>query len=154
MRREALRVASKRVILTNGCFDLLHPGHVFSLECARKFGDSLWVAMNSDAGVRALKGNGRPIFNERMRAYMLSSLGAVDGIFAFDGIRMSVEILGFKPDVYVKSGDYTMEKLDTGERNALESVGAEIVFVPFLSGFSTTSTIERLFNSGEKRSNG
>jgi rfaE bifunctional protein nucleotidyltransferase chain/domain len=143
-RRRELRAASKGVILTNGCFDLLHAGHVFSIENARKLGDSLWIAMNSDASVRALKGLGRPIFDERSRAYMLSALGAVDGIFIFDGAELASEILKFEPDVYVKSEDYAIERLDVRERTALESVGAAIAFVPFLDGFSTTSTIGKI----------
>ncbi|MDR1433046.1 MAG: adenylyltransferase/cytidyltransferase family protein [Puniceicoccales bacterium] len=146
-RRESLRASGKRVVLTNGCFDLLHAGHVFSLKSAEKLGDSLWVAINSDASVGALKGNGRPIFNEKMRAYVLSALEVVSGIFVFGGKRLTSEILAFKPDVYAKSGDYSMEKLDSGERDALQSAGVEIHFVPFLDGFSTTSMVERIKRS-------
>jgi rfaE bifunctional protein nucleotidyltransferase chain/domain len=132
------------VVLTNGCFDLLHFGHLHSLESAKKFGDSLWVAINSDASVRELKGEGRPIFGERERAHMLSALEFVDGVFIFPEARLANEISMFKPDVYVKSGDYDIEKLDLLEREALLKTKSEIHFVPLLNGFSTTSIIEKI----------
>ena len=142
--RERLRSIGKKVILTNGCFDLLHVGHVSSLESARAFGDSLWVALNSDESVKKLKGDSRPIFSEKERAYMLSALEVVDGIFIFGGNRLADEILRFRPDIYMKSGDYTLNNLDPKEHKALISVGAEIKFVPFVSGFSTTSIIKKI----------
>ena len=142
--RVALAHAGKRVVLTNGCFDVLHPGHIFSLEQAHTFGDSLWVALNSDDSVKHLKGPDRPIFTENMRAYMLSALSVVDGIFIFQNPRLTNEILQFAPDVYVKSGDYTMETLDRDERHALETIAAEIHFIPYLAGYSTTQIIQRI----------
>jgi rfaE bifunctional protein nucleotidyltransferase chain/domain len=145
-QREELRRTGTTVVLTNGCFDLLHGGHVFSLENAKKFGDSLWVALNSDRSVRTLKGSGRPIFNELERAYLLSALAVVDGIFVFDGARLDGEILAFRPDSYVKAGDYTLEKLDPAEREALISVGATIHFAPFLEGVGTTSILAKIRN--------
>ena len=144
VERERLRNIGKKVVLTNGCFDLLHVGHVSSLENARKFGDSLWIALNSDKSIKNLKGNSRPIFCEKERAYMLSALEVVDGIFIFGGDRLVDEILWFRPDIYVKSGDYTSDNLDPSEHKALISVEAEIKFVPFVSGFSTTSTIRKI----------
>ncbi|MDR2628761.1 MAG: adenylyltransferase/cytidyltransferase family protein [Puniceicoccales bacterium] len=139
--REKLRKENRKVVLTNGCFDVLHAGHIFSLENAKKLGDSLWIALNSDTSVKALKGDKRPIFTERMRAYVLSAMSAVDGIFIFNGSRLDDEILRFRPDIYAKSGDYTIDSLDLSERKALQTVGAKIHFLPFLEGFSTTSTI-------------
>ncbi|MDR1413470.1 MAG: adenylyltransferase/cytidyltransferase family protein [Puniceicoccales bacterium] len=144
VRREELRRAGRMVVLTNGCFDLLHAGHLHSLENAKKFGDSLWVAVNSDASVKKLKGKDRPIFGEQVRAHMLSALAIVDGVFIFHALRLADEIFRFKPDIYVKSGDYDMGKLDPLERKALSQVGAQIHFVPILDGFSTTSIIEKI----------
>jgi rfaE bifunctional protein nucleotidyltransferase chain/domain len=143
-RASELRRGGKRIVLTNGCFDVLHCGHVFALENAKKLGNSLWVAINSDGSVRELKGPGRPIFSENMRAYVLSALRCVDGIFTFSGGRMAGEILQFAPDVYVKSGDYTVDTLDPTELQALRSVAAEIHFVPFLEGVSTSSIVAKL----------
>ncbi|MDR2778873.1 MAG: adenylyltransferase/cytidyltransferase family protein [Puniceicoccales bacterium] len=139
--REKLRVDKQKVVLTNGCFDVLHVGHVFSLESAKQFGDSLWVALNADVSVKALKGDTRPIFTEKMRAYMLSAMSVVDGIFIFNGNRLNNEILEFRPDIYVKSGDYTIDKLDHSEREALQIIGATVHFLPFIEGFSSTSII-------------
>ena len=144
VERERLRNIGKKVVLTNGCFDLLHVGHVESLQNARDFGNSLWIDINSDKNVRKLNGDSLPIFSEEERAYMLSALEVIDGIFIFDGNRLIDEILQFKPDIYVKSGDYTLDNLDPSEHKALVSVGAEIKFVPFVPGFSTTSTIRKI----------
>ena len=144
VERERLRNIGKKVVLTNGCFDLLHVGHVSSLESARALGDSLWTALNSDKSTKKLKGDSRPIFSEKERAYMLSALEVIDGIFIFDGNRLIDEILQFKPDIYVKSGDYTLDNLDPSEHKALGSVGAEIKFVPFVPGFSPTSILRKI----------
>lgn len=140
--------AGRRVVLTNGVFDLLHPGHLHSLQAARELGGALLVALNGDASVRALKGPTRPILDERARAYALAALACVDGILIFNTPRLDAEIRALAPEVYVKSGDYTLEKLDAGERAALEAVGAEVRFLPFLAGFSTTGLIERIRGAG------
>ncbi|MDR2432420.1 MAG: adenylyltransferase/cytidyltransferase family protein [Puniceicoccales bacterium] len=145
--REKLREENQKVVLTNGCFDVLHPGHIFSLENAKKLGDSLWVALNSDMSVKALKGDKRPIFTEKMRAYILSALSVVDGIFIFNGSRLTDEILHFHPDIYAKSGDYTIDTLDLSERKALQTIGAEIHLLPFIKGLSTTSIIGKFLYS-------
>ena len=144
VERERLRNIGKKVVLTNGCFDLLHVGHVSSLESARALGDSLWVALNSDKSIKKLKGDSRPIFSEKERAYMLSALEVIDGIFIFGGDRLADEIMRFRPNIYVKSGDYKLDNLDQREHEALVSVGAEVKFVPFVPGFSTTSTIRKI----------
>ncbi len=148
-RRETLRAAGKRVVLTNGVFDLLHTGHLFYLQQARARGDALLIALNADASVRALKGPTRPIQSEEQRAYALAALACVDGVFIFGTPRLDAEIRALRPDVYTKAGDYTLEKLDAGERGALQDVGAEIKFMPFLVGFSTTALIARIKAAGE-----
>jgi len=147
--REKLRAAGKRVVLTNGVFDLLHTGHLYYLEKARGFGDALFIALNGDASVRQLKGPLRPVQAEEHRAYALAATWFVDGIVVFQNKRLTEEILALKPDVYCKAGDYTLEKLDRDERRALEQVGAQIKFLPFLSGFSTTSLIAKIKAAGE-----
>jgi rfaE bifunctional protein nucleotidyltransferase chain/domain len=141
---EQLREAGKRVVLTNGCFDLLHVGHVVSLESAAKQGDFLWIALNSDLSIKRLKGVSRPIFSEITRAYILSALECVSGIFIFNGERLSREISLFRPDVSVKSGDYDLENLDKTELRALKDVRAEIKFTPFVEGISTTAIISSI----------
>jgi rfaE bifunctional protein nucleotidyltransferase chain/domain len=131
-------------VLTNGCFDLLHYGHVESLTQAAALGDYLWVAMNSDSSVRALKGIDRPIIPENERAYLLNSLDCISGVTLFENERLTEEILALQPDVYVKSSDYTVDSIDPEEKKALMSVNASLKFVPFVAGHSTSSLIERI----------
>lgn len=147
-RREALRAAGRRVVLTNGVFDLLHTGHIHSLQAARALGDALFVALNADASVRALKGPARPVQNEAERAYALGALACVDGVVIFGEKRLTAEIRALRPDVYAKAGDYTPDRLDPEERAELERVGTRIAFVPFLPGFSTTSLIAKIKAAG------
>jgi D-glycero-beta-D-manno-heptose 1-phosphate adenylyltransferase len=144
-----LRAARKRVVLTNGVFDLLHTGHLYFLQRTRMQGDALVVALNSDVSVRALKGPARPVQTEEQRAYALGALACVDAVFVFNTPRLDAEIRAIRPDIYCKAGDYTLDKLDAGERAALEEVGAEIKFLPFLPGFSTTNLIARIRAAGE-----
>ena len=147
--REKLRATGKSVVLTNGVFDLLHTGHLYYLQKARALGDALFIALNSDASVRELKGPLRPVQNETERAYALAATWFIDGIVVFREKRLTNEILALKPDVYSKAGDYTLDKLDPGERRALESVGAKIDFMPFLPGFSTTALIAKIKAAGD-----
>ena len=147
--REKLRADGKRVVLTNGVFDLLHTGHLYYLQQARALGDALLIALNADASVRALKGPTRPVQSEIERAYALGALTCVDGIVIFREPRLTAEIRAVRPDVYCKAGDYTLQKLDAGERAALEEVGAKITFMSFLPGFSTTTLIEKIKAAGE-----
>lgn len=147
--REQRRAAGKRVVLTNGVFDLLHTGHLFYLQQARALGDALIIALNGDRSVRALKGPNRPVQTEEHRAYALGALSCVDAITVFHEPRLTAEIRALRPDVYCKAGDYTLDKLDPGERAALEELGTTITFLPFLPGFSTTSLIERVRAAGE-----
>ena len=147
--REEQRAAGRRVVLTNGVFDLLHTGHLYYLQQARALGDALIIALNADASVRALKGPSRPVQTEEQRAYALGALACVDAITIFRTPRLTAEIRAVKPDVYCKAGDYTLEKLNAEERAALQEVGARIEFLPFLKGFSTTELIAKIKAAGE-----
>ncbi len=143
-RREILREQGKKLVLTNGCFDLLHCGHVYYLREAAKLGDELWIGLNGADSVRALKGPTRPVQGDLERAFTLGALEFVSGVFFFHTPRLDKEIRALKPDVYAKAGDYTLETLNADERAALLDVGAEIKFLPFLPGFSTTSLIAKI----------
>jgi len=147
--RAQLRKQGRRLVLTNGVFDLLHTGHLYTLQQARALGDALFVALNSDASVRALKGPLRPVQNEEQRAYALAATWFVDGIVIFREPRLTGEIRALAPDVYCKAGDYTLETLNPEERGALEEVGARIEFLKFLPGYSTTSLIAKIKAAGE-----
>lgn len=147
--REQQRAAGRRVVLTNGVFDLLHTGHLYYLQKARALGDAMVIALNADVSVRALKGLSRPVQTEEQRAYALGALACVDAVFVFSTPRLDAEIRALRPDVYCKAGDYTLEKLNSDERAALQEVGARIEFLPFLAGFSTTQLIARIKAAGE-----
>ncbi|MEI6376489.1 MAG: adenylyltransferase/cytidyltransferase family protein [bacterium] len=136
--------AGKKLVLTNGCFDLLHTGHVRYLQQARECGDALIVAVNSDASVKELKGSGRPLNGELDRAEVLSALRCVDHVTIFTGKRVTEVVRALRPSLYAKGGDYTPETLDPGERAALEEVGAEIRILQLVPGRSTTGILERV----------
>ena len=142
--RNSLRKEGKTLVVTNGCFDLLHRGHASYLIEAAKLGDALLVLVNSDASVRALKGETRPLVSEKDRCYLLCALESVSATVIFDDSRCAAELAALEPDVYAKAGDYTLEKLDPSERSALEKSGAKIVFMPFVNGFSTTNIVEKI----------
>ena len=142
-RAEAAR-AGRRVVLTNGCFDLLHRGHLTYLQASAELGDVLIVAVNSDASVRELKGPGRPLNSEADRAYALACLRCVDAVFVFPGPRLVAEITALKADIYTKAGDYTFETIDRSERAALLAAGTDIRFLPFVAGHSTTEHLRKL----------
>jgi rfaE bifunctional protein nucleotidyltransferase chain/domain len=140
--RGRLRAAGKRLVFTNGCFDILHVGHVRYLAAARSLGDALLVAINSDASVRELKGAGRPVMNESERAEMLAALAAVNYVTVFEENsprRLIAEVL---PDVLVKGGDYRPEEIHG--REEVEAAGGRVLALPFVEGASTTSIIERV----------
>ncbi len=144
-RRSAeIRQSGKRLVLTNGCFDLLHVGHVRYLEQARELGDFLAVALNGDQSVRALKGSGRPLNPEADRAEVLAALEAVSFVTIFPGMRATQAIETTRPAIYVKGGDYTPESLDSEERAALQNVGAKTVILPLVPGKSTSQLIQRM----------
>lgn len=142
--RRELRRAGKTVVVTNGCFDLVHRGHASYLRKAAELGDELLVLINSDASVKHLKGDSRPLVSAPDRGYLLCSLKAVSRVVVFDGVRCAPELAALEPDVYVKAGDYTLESLDPSERDALLRTGAKIVFCPFVDGFSTTGIVEKI----------
>ncbi len=135
------KAAGDRVVLTNGCFDLLHIGHITLLEQARRFGDHLIVAINSDASVRALKGPSRPIVGERERARVMAALAVVDAVVVFAEQTPLELILALRPDVIVKGGDYIAETI-VGARE-VQAWGGEVGIVPMVESFSTSRLIER-----------
>lgn len=143
-RRIALRSEGRSLVLTNGCFDLLHAGHLSLLERASSLADELWVAVNSDSSVRKLKGPNRPLQGERERAYALLCMEFVDAVLLFNGERLDEEIRTLEPDAYAKGGDYSLDTIDKDERSALESAGTVIHFVPFIEDCSTTDLIQRI----------
>jgi D-beta-D-heptose 7-phosphate kinase/D-beta-D-heptose 1-phosphate adenosyltransferase len=130
------------VVFTNGCFDLLHPGHVQYLHEARLLGDALVVGVNSDASVRRLKGSARPLVGERERAFVLAGLASVDAVTLFDEDTPRELIAALLPDVLVKGGDYRVE--DVVGRHEVEGAGGRVQILPFLGGYSTTSLVERI----------
>jgi rfaE bifunctional protein nucleotidyltransferase chain/domain len=142
--RAAFRASGKKIVVTNGCFDILHLGHVTYLENARNFGDALLIGVNSDAAVRGLKGAGRPMNSENDRESVLAALQSVDGVCIFTGRTATKFLAAAQPDIYVKGGDYTLETLNQDERRAVESAGGKIILVPFVPGKSTTSLLEKI----------
>lgn len=148
-RREC-RDRGVRVVATNGCFDLLHLGHVTYLEGAREQGDALVIGVNGDEGVRALKGPGRPINDENARAGVLAALESVSRVLVFPGSDACAFLEAARPDVYVKGGDYSVDTMHPGERAVLESAGARIVFIPLVQGKSTTRLIRRIHEPGQE----
>jgi D-beta-D-heptose 7-phosphate kinase/D-beta-D-heptose 1-phosphate adenosyltransferase len=140
-----LRSAGKRIVFTNGCFDLLHAGHVRYLEQARSLGDLLVVGINSDASVRALKGPTRPILNEDERAEVLSALEAVDYVTVFDEETPRELIALLLPDVLVKGGDWEVDQI-VG-REEVEAAGGRVLSLPYHEGSSTSSIIDRIKRS-------
>jgi D-glycero-beta-D-manno-heptose 1-phosphate adenylyltransferase len=142
--RKQLRAAGKKLVVTNGCFDILHPGHVTYLENARNFGNALLVGVNGDEAVRGLKGAGRPVNSQDDRATVLAALESVSGIVIFLDQTATKFLAAAQPDVYVKGGDYTLETLNQEERRAVESAGGQIKLVPFVPGKSTTALLEKI----------
>src|SRR5256714_11546160 len=145
---ETLRGNGKKLVATNGCFDLLHVGHVRYLQAARALGDLLVVGLNSDRSVRELKGTGRPITAERDRAEILAALQCVDVVTIFPEPQATQFIAASHPAIYVKGGDYTSETLNEEERTLLKEIGAEIRIIPFEAGYSTSRLLEQICNSG------
>ena len=140
--REDLRARGRRLVFTNGCFDILHVGHVRYLRQARALGGALLVAVNSDRSVRALKGAGRPLMSEGERAELLAALASVDFVTVFDDESPRALIAYLLPDVLAKGGDYALEEIHG--REEVEAAGGRVVSLPFVEGASTTSIIERI----------
>ena len=142
--RNELRRAGQRLVATNGCFDLLHVGHVTYLEAARNQGDALLVGVNSDAAVCGLKGPGRPLNSENDRALVVAALQCVNGVFIFQE-RDAVKFLqAAEPEIYVKGGDYTMDSINQDERRLIENSGGRIVLLAHVPGKSTTALLQRM----------
>ena len=137
-----LRRSGKRIVFTNGCFDILHPGHIHTLTHAKALGDILIVGINSDASVKRLKGERRPIFNQGERAVMLTALEAVDYVTTFEEDTPLTLIRLLQPHVLVKGGDWSSESV-VG-REVVEADGGRIVLVPYQERLSTTGVIERV----------
>jgi D-glycero-beta-D-manno-heptose 1-phosphate adenylyltransferase len=146
-RSEELRAAGKRLVVTNGCFDILHVGHVRYLQAARALGDALLVGINGDLSTRELKGIGRPLNNEHDRAEVVAALESVDLVTIFHEVRAVRLLQEARPAIYSKGGDYTVETLNADERKFLEEIGSTIRIIPFEKGHSTSALLEKLKHS-------
>ena len=140
--REQLRHAGKSVVFTNGCFDLLHPGHVRYLQEARSLGDALIVALNSDRAVRELKGATRPILKENERAEVMAALECVDYVVIFDDISPQATIAALLPDILVKGGDWGVENIIGASE--VTAAGGQVLSLNFVPGVSTSEIIDRI----------
>jgi D-glycero-beta-D-manno-heptose 1-phosphate adenylyltransferase len=138
------RHPGKTIVFTNGCFDILHAGHVRYLAGAKQLGDILVVGLNGDASVRELKGEGRPLNSQEDRAEVLAALGAVDYVIIFDEKRVDKLLREVRPGVYAKGGDYTVNSLDPGEFSALKEIGAKVEILPLVPGKSTSKLLQAI----------
>jgi len=143
--REKAKIKGRKVVFTNGCFDILHRGHVELLEKAKRLGDFLIVALNSDSSMKKIKGEKRPILDENDRAYILASLKCVDAVCLFDEETPAEIINKLKPDILVKGGDYKINEV-VG-RESVYNVGGEVVTIPLVEGKSTKGIIEKIIKS-------
>lgn len=139
---ERLKVSGQKIVFTNGCFDILHPGHTRYLAAARELGDHLIVAVNSDSSVRAIKGPDRPIFSEYVRAELLAALGCVDSVLVFNEDNPLKVIQYLLPDVLVKGGDWTEETIIGAD--VVKKAGGIVKSIPYIDGFSTTDLINKI----------
>jgi rfaE bifunctional protein nucleotidyltransferase chain/domain len=143
--RKNFRASGKKLVVTNGVFDILHLGHVTYLQTARNFGNALLVGINSDDAVRLLKkGPDRPVNSENDRAAILAALQSVSGVCIFVESTAAAFLAAARPDIYVKGGDYTLETLNQDERRAVESAAGEIKIIPFVPGKSTTALLGKI----------
>jgi len=144
MREEIdrLKGLGKKIVFTNGCFDILHPGHTRYLWAARQLGDYLVVAVNSDRSVREIKGRGRPVTPQQDRTEVLAALEFVDGVVVFDEDNPLKVIRHLMPDVLVKGGDWPEDKIIGAD--VVKEAGGEVERIPFESGYSTTGLIEKI----------
>ena len=133
-----------RLVCTNGCFDILHVGHVRYLQSAKELGDYLLIGVNSDSSVKKLKGTNRPINSQENRAEILNALNCVDYTFIFNEITANNFLKHAKPDIYVKGGDYNLEELP--EKPIIEELNCKVIFLNFHKGFSTSKIIEKINN--------
>jgi rfaE bifunctional protein nucleotidyltransferase chain/domain len=138
------KYAGKTIVFTNGCFDILHVGHVRYLAAAKRLGDILVVGLNSDASVRELKGIGRPLNSQDDRAEVMAALEAVDHVIIFAEKRVSHLLRQMRPQIYVKGGDYTVDSLDSEEVVALKEINARIEILPLVPGKSTSKLVQAI----------
>lgn len=139
-----IRASGGKIVFTNGCFDMLHPGHTRYLYAARELGDYLVVAVNSDRSVKSIKDPGRPILDEQVRAELIASLGCADSVFVFDEDNPFKAIQYLMPDILVKGGDWSEEEIVGAD--VVKAAGGAVRRIPFVAGFSTTGIIERIIN--------
>ncbi len=151
--RAAVRAAGRRLVVTNGCFDLVHAGHVTYLEAACNLGDALLIGLNGDTAVRQLKGPGRPVNAAADRAAVLAALASVDGVCIFEERTAELFLSAAQPDIYVKGGDYTLDTINQDERRLVERAGGRIAFIPFVPGKSTTALLEAIQDEAAKEAN-
>lgn len=149
MIRLQAQKAGEKIVWTNGCYDLLHAGHVLYLQQAKQLGHYLIVGLNSDRSIRATKGPLRPIVNQNERAVVISALECVDYVIVFDQDSPIEIIQDLKPDIYAKGGDYTLETINQPERRVVESYGGDIALLPGLEGSSTTTIITKILRAYE-----
>jgi rfaE bifunctional protein nucleotidyltransferase chain/domain len=142
--RANVRARGQRLVVTNGCFDVLHLGHVTYLEAARNLGDLLLIGVSGDQSVQQLKGANRPVNNEQDRAAVLAALESVNGVCIFAEKTATRFLSIAQPDIYVKGGDYTLETLNQEERRTVEGAGGKITLLPFVPGKSTTALLEKI----------
>ena len=146
--RRTVCEAGRRLVVTNGCFDLLHAGHVTYLEAARNQGDALLVGVNSDAAVRGLKGPDRPVNAEADRALVVAALQSVDAVYIFRERDAVPFLRAVEPDIYVKGGDYTIDTINQDERRLIEGMGGKIVLLGHVPGKSTTGLLQKMTARG------
>lgn len=142
--RTLLKEQGKTLVTTNGCFDILHVGHLRYLQASRELGDFLWIAINSDASVQRLKGPSRPIIPENERLELLAGLSCVDAVTLFDEDTPEDLLVSMAPDIHVKGGQYTVETLP--EAPALQAVGTDLQFIDMVEGRSTSNVIQRILD--------
>ncbi len=142
--RAAMRASGKRLVVTNGCFDLLHVGHVTYLETARTLGDALLIGLNSDSAVHELKGPQRPVNAEADRAAVVAALESVSAVCIFRERTATRFLTLAQPDIYVKGGDYTLDTINQDERRTVESFGGRVAIIPFVPGKSTTALLQKI----------
>ncbi len=145
--RDNLKRKGQRLAATNGCFDILHTGHINHLQAARNAADALIVGINSDRSVKELKGPTRPIQNENDRAAIIAALQSVDGVYIFDELRATKFLELTQPDLYVKGGDYSIEELPEEERQLISKIGAELKVLGLVSGKSSSDIADRIIRS-------
>ncbi len=146
--RNDIKLSKMKLVVTNGCFDLIHRGHIEYLQAARAEGDALLVGLNSDSSIKRIKGSDRPIIAEADRAFLLASLEAIDCLVVFSESKATTLLQTIMPDTYIKGGDYDEDTLDKEELQVLKTCGSKLKFINFIQGYSTTNLIEKIKMTG------